>query len=116
MTAYIYGSSEAVEAFVRAVEVHPCHSFLFSESEEGRENLANSLETAFFAGHAWAEDYTGIPVQESKDWPDALGILDLSCNQLIGLIYALRQAMELGDDWAGHWLSTHAEGFDVDWI
>ena len=116
MTAYIYGSSEAVEAFVRAVEDHPCHSHLFSDHEEHTQLLANALETAFFAGHAWGEDYTGIPVQESKDWPEALAILDLSCNQLIGLIYALRQAMELGDEWAGRWLASRAESYGVDWI
>lgn len=116
MTAYIYGSSEAVEAFVRAVEDHPAHSHLFSESEEGKQLLANALETAFFAGYAWGEDYTGVSVQDSKDWPEALAILDLSCNQLIGLIYALRQAMELGDEYAGRWLSARAQDYGVDWI
>lgn len=116
MTAYLYGTPEAVEAFVRAVEDHPAHSHLFSESEEGSQYLANALETAFFAGYAWGEDYTGIPIQDSKQWPEALLILDLSCNQLIGLIYAMRQAMELGDDWAGRWLSTHAQNYEVDWI
>lgn len=116
MTAYTYGSPEAVEAFVRAVEDHPAHGHLFSESEEGKQLLANALETAFFAGYAWAEDYTGIPVQDSDQWPEALGILDLSCNQLVGLIYAMRQALELGDEWAGRWLSARAESYGVDWI
>lgn len=116
MTAYLYGTPEAVEAFVRAVEDNPAHSHLFSESEQGKQYLANALETAFFTGYSWAEDYTGIPVQESGKWPDALGILDLSCNQLIGLIYALRQAMELGDEFAGRWLSQHAQNYGVDWV
>jgi hypothetical protein len=116
MTSYLYGSSEAVEAFVRAVEDHPSHSHLFSESEEGSKHLANALETAFFAGSVWAEDYTGIPIQESSEWPEALLVLDLSCNQLVGLIYALRQAMELGDDWAPRWLSQHAQSYGVEWV
>lgn len=116
MPAYVFGSPEAIEAFVRAIEDNPAHSHIFSESEEGRRLMANALETAFFAGYAWAEDYTGVPVQESSEWPEHFGVYDLSCNQMIGLIYAMQQAMELGDHFARAWLSERAENYGVDWI
>lgn len=116
MTSYIFGSPEAIEAFVHAVEDGPAHSHIFSESEAGRKLMANALETAFFAGCFWAEDYTGVPVQESSEWPEHFGVYDLSCHQMIGLIYAMQQAMELGDRFARAWLSERAEIYGVNWI
>jgi hypothetical protein len=113
---FTFGSPEAVEALVRAIDACPDTTHLFSDCEGCRQSMANALETAFFCGHGWGEDYTGIPVQESEKWPERLGVLDLSKNQLIGLIYALRQAMELGDEWAGDWLSGLAGQYEMEWV
>jgi hypothetical protein len=113
---FTFGSEEAIEALVRAVEQagHSFHSF--TGCEGCRESMANALETAFFCGYAWGEDYTGIPIHESSQWQEHLGAMELSTNQLVGLIYALRQAMELGDEWAGHWLSGLAEQYEMEWV
>jgi hypothetical protein len=116
MDMFTFGSTEAVEALVRAVEHENLSVHSFTGCEGCRQDMANALETAFFCGHAWGEDFTEIPIHDSAQWPEHLGAMDLTTNQLVGLIYALRQAMEFGDEWAGRWLSGLAEEYEMDWV
>lgn len=116
MEMFTFGAPEAVDALVQAIEHEGLTSHSFTGCEGCRQSMADALETAFFCGHAWGEDYTGIPIHESAQWPEHLGAMDLTRNQLVGLIYALRQAMELGDEWAGSWLSGLAEQYEMEWV
>lgn len=116
MEMFTFGSPDAVEALVQAIEDEGIAVHSFDGCDNCRQRMANALETAFFADYGWGADYTNIPIQESYRWPERLGQMDLSRTQLIGLIYALRQAMELGDEWAGGWLSGLAEQYDMEWV
>lgn len=113
---FTFGSPEAVDALVAAVEREGADVHNFTGCEGCRQSLANALETAFFCGYGWGEDFTGIPIHNSAQWPEHLGSMDINTNQLVGLIYALRQAMELGDEWAGSWLSGLAEQYEMEWV
>jgi hypothetical protein len=116
MELFTFGSPEAVEALVKAIERDGQTLHSLTGCEGCRQDMANALEIAFFCGWAWGEDYTGIPIQESYRWPERLGAMNLTRNQLVGLIYALRQAMQLGDAWAGSWLSGLAEEYEMEWV
>lgn len=113
---FTFGTPSAVEALVSAIEQEgiPIHSF--TGCENCCQSMVNALETAFFAGWDWGTNFTGIPIQDSAQWADRLARVELTRNQLIGLIYALRAAMELGDEFAGSWLSDLASQYEMEWV
>jgi hypothetical protein len=116
MDLFTFGSPEAVEALVHAIDSDRAAVHHFTGCEGCRQSMVDALETAYFLGWGWGEEYTGISIHESARWAEYFGDMDLTTNQLIGLIYALRQAMELGDEWAGSWLSGLAEQYEMEWV
>jgi hypothetical protein len=111
---YTYGSVEGVQAIVQAIPAEPLHCFRLSEPDQRR--MASALETADIAGHDWAERYTGFGLEERQYWPGCLASMELDIHQLIGLVYALREAYDLGDEFAGDWLSALGSTVGVEWV
>lgn len=115
MQSYTYGSAEGVQALVEAVPAADnLHCFHLSTSEQYL--MAQALEMADVAGKPWAQQYTGFGLEESVHWPPCLLDMELDVHQLIGLIYALAEAFDLGDEFAGSWLSCLGETLGVEWI
>lgn len=117
MTAYTYGSPEAVEALKESLLSNPGDGHWFGFSYGDRKELANALETASFAGKPWFEQHFGLGTEHAGLWPDYLKELELDDAGLVGLIDALALAYELGDEFAGQWLAGLSECTDdVEWI
>lgn len=117
MESYTYGSKEGVQAVkdaLLAVESDELHYFRLSVTD-GVE-MANSLETAAIAGNLWGEVYTGISWTEAALWSERLTEMELTDEQVIGFVDALALAYNLGDDFAGGFLSGLGCTVDVDWV
>jgi hypothetical protein len=116
MESYTHGSAEGLEALKRALLDGRGEGHVFTMGLTDCTDMANALETAAIAGYHFAEKYTGISWGEAALWPHALAAMDLDNVQVIELVDALHAADQLGDDFAGGWLSGLAECVDVEWI
>lgn len=116
MNSYTYGSVEGVQALKGGLLASPGKSHYIWLSRNERKLMANALETASFAGKPWFESYFGLGADQSGLWHEYLGELDLGDDDMIALVDALALAMDLGDEFAGSWLSGLGECVDVEWI
>lgn len=116
MESFTYGSPEGLAALKSALMDPRDDEHLFTLGLTDRGDMADALETAAVAGYPFAEKYTGISWSEAALWPDLLAEMTLDDNQVIELVDALHAAYELGDDFAGGWLSGLAECVGVDWV
>lgn len=114
MSSYTYGSVEGVQAIVEAIPAEPLHCFRLNGPD--RVRMANALETADVRGNDWAQRYTGFGLEERHFWPECFAEMELDVHQLIGLVFALREAYDLGDEFAGDWLSALAATFGIEWV
>lgn len=116
MQAYTYGSQEGIQALKDGLLSNPGEGHFFRLAYSERQLMANALETASFAGKPWFEARFGLAVEQSALWSEYLVEMELNDDEMIGLVDALAVAYDLGDDFAGGWLSGLCECVDIEWI
>jgi hypothetical protein len=116
MESFTYGSAEGFEALKRGLMEHSGNEHQFTLPPDQRGQMADALETAYLAGHDFGERYTGINWTEAALWPEYFAEMNLDDEQMIWLVDALYAAFQLGDDYAGDWLSCLCVVVDVEWV
>lgn len=116
METYTFGSPEGLAALRARLATAPGDGHAQEFGMASAIEFAMALETADFAGNHWAAKYTGFRVEHAALWPPYFSRMVLTTPEVIDLVDAMALAWELGDEFAGQWLSDMAECVDIEWI